>query len=78
MQSHSTNLPLPEYLVVGNVTKDLLPGGGYVLGGTATYSAIAALRLGLRVGVLTAVSPELPIYPPDLGEWPSSDGAAIG
>ena len=63
MQHHIVGEPLPEYLVIGNVTKDLLPGGGYALGGTATYSAIAALRLGVRVGVMTAVSPELTIFP---------------
>ena len=50
----ATNEGLPRYLVVGHITKDLIPGGGYRLGGTATYAALAASRLGLRVGVLTS------------------------
>lgn len=49
--------PVPDYLVVGHVTQDLLPGGGYRAGGTATYSALAALRLGLKAAVLTSAAP---------------------
>lgn len=44
----------PDYLVVGHVSKDLLPGGGALLGGTATYSALAAQKLGLQVAVVTS------------------------
>ena len=43
----------PEYLVIGHICADLLPDGGYVLGGTALYSALTAARLGARVAVLT-------------------------
>lgn len=43
----------PEYLIIGHICADLLPGGGAVLGGTALYSALTAARLGWRVGVLT-------------------------
>jgi sugar/nucleoside kinase (ribokinase family) len=43
----------PEYLVIGHICADLLPDGTAVLGGTALYSALAAARLGWRVGVLT-------------------------
>ena len=49
----------PEFLAVGHVTKDLLPGGGFVVGGTATYSALTARGLGLSVGVLTSAPVEL-------------------
>ncbi len=42
-----------EYLVVGHVCVDLL-GKKRVLGGSATYAAITASRLGRRVGVLTS------------------------
>jgi sugar/nucleoside kinase (ribokinase family) len=60
-QSLSTKRPLaglqtsrtPEYLVIGHICADLLPDGQAVLGGTALYSALAAARLGWRVGVLT-------------------------
>lgn len=44
----------PDYLVVGHVTRDLRPDGSSVAGGTATYAALAAERLGLAVGVLTS------------------------
>ncbi len=48
----------PDFLVVGHVTKDLLDGG-YTLGGTATYSALTAKGLGLRVAVVTAAGPDI-------------------
>jgi len=48
----------PEYVVVGHVTRDVDEhGGGWREGGTATYAALTAARLGLRVGVLTATKP---------------------
>lgn len=52
----------PEYVIVGHVTKDLAPNGGFRIGGTATYSALSAERLGLRVGVLTSAEPTLPLF----------------
>lgn len=42
-----------DYLVVGHLTRDLTPKGPR-LGGTATFSALTARAMGLRVGVLTA------------------------
>jgi len=47
-------LSVPEYLVIGHVTRDLVPGNGWRFGGTATYSALTAHRLGLSVAVLTS------------------------
>jgi len=44
----------PEFLAVGHVTKDLLPCGGYTIGGTVTYAALTARALGLSVAVLTS------------------------
>ncbi|MHB0876921.1 MAG: PfkB family carbohydrate kinase [Anaerolineae bacterium] len=41
------------YLVIGHVTLDTA-NGGYVPGGTATYSAVTAARLGMTTRVLTA------------------------
>ena len=55
----SLSSPVPEYVVVGHVTRDLLPDGGYTLGGTATFAALAATRLGLAVGMLTSGGPEV-------------------
>ncbi len=46
-----------EYLVIGHLAHDIIPGG-WRLGGTAAYSALTARALGLRVGVLTAHGPE--------------------
>ncbi|MDQ5824413.1 MAG: PfkB family carbohydrate kinase [Chloroflexota bacterium] len=49
----------PDYLVIGHVAKDVLPGGrGITAGGTVTYSALAAQKLGVRAAVVTACSPE--------------------
>jgi 1D-myo-inositol 3-kinase len=42
-----------DLVIVGPATRDLRPGGGWRLGGTALYGAAAASRLGLRVGVVT-------------------------
>jgi sugar/nucleoside kinase (ribokinase family) len=44
-------------LAVGHVTRDTRPGGD-VLGGTVSYAAIAAQRLGWDVAVLTAAGPD--------------------
>jgi sugar/nucleoside kinase (ribokinase family) len=48
----------PEFLVVGHVTRDLVPGG-WNLGGPASYAALVAARLGLRAAVLTAANAAL-------------------
>jgi sugar/nucleoside kinase (ribokinase family) len=51
------NRPAPldpiDYLMIGHITRDLIPGGS-VLGGTASYSSHTAHALGLRVGIVTA------------------------
>lgn len=47
-----------DYLVVGHLTKDLTPTGPRT-GGTASFSSLTAHALGLRVGVVTACSPDL-------------------
>ena len=49
----------PEFLAIGHVTKDLLPGGGHALGGTVTYASLAAHRLGLSAAVLTSAPTDL-------------------
>ncbi len=46
-------------MAIGHVTQDLLPDGGYTIGGTATYASLTAHRLGLKVGVLTSVPEQL-------------------
>ncbi|MDQ3704663.1 MAG: PfkB family carbohydrate kinase [Chloroflexota bacterium] len=49
----------PDYLVIGHVAKDVLPGDmGVTAGGTVTYSALAAQKLGVQAAVVTACAPE--------------------
>ncbi len=47
-----------DYLVVGHLTKDLTPSGPRT-GGTASFSSLTALAMGLKVGIVTASSPDL-------------------
>lgn len=49
----------PEFLVIGHITRDLLPGGGWRLGGTVTFAALTAQRLGMRAAVVTSGPPDL-------------------
>lgn len=48
-----------EALIVGHVTRDLLPDGGWRAGGPALYAGVTARRLGLRVGIVTSAPPDL-------------------
>jgi sugar/nucleoside kinase (ribokinase family) len=47
-----------DFVVVGNVARDLVPGG-WRAGGTAVYAALTARGLGRRVGVVTAAPTEV-------------------
>ncbi len=49
-----------DYLVIGHISKDLTPDGPK-MGGTASYAALTAKALGLRVGVVTSWGEELPL-----------------
>jgi sugar/nucleoside kinase (ribokinase family) len=49
-----------DYLVIGYVCKDLVPDG-FTVGGTATYSALTARNMGIRVGVITSAAPDFPL-----------------
>jgi sugar/nucleoside kinase (ribokinase family) len=49
----------PEYIVVGHICQDLLPDGGLGLGGSVSYAATTAQRMGCRVGVVTSAGPDL-------------------
>jgi sugar/nucleoside kinase (ribokinase family) len=48
----------PDFLVVGHVAKDLSEEG-WLLGGTAAYSALTARNLGRRAAVLTSAGADL-------------------
>ena len=56
-----------DYLVIGHLTADLTLEGP-ALGGTASYAALTAQALGLRVGIVTAVGGEVSLEP--LAELP--------
>ena len=47
----------PEFVVVGHVVRDLMPAGSRV-GGTATFAAAQAHRLGLQCGIVTRIGPD--------------------
>ena len=51
-----------DYLVVGHLSCDLTPEGPK-LGGTASYSALTAAALGLRVGIVSKWGGEVPLNP---------------
>lgn len=57
----------PQFLVIGHAVQDILPppspaeAAAWRLGGTASYAALLAGRLGLRTAVLTAAAPDLPL-----------------
>lgn len=48
----------PDFVVIGHVVRDVLPKG-WRLGGTTTFAAIQARRLGLSVGVVTRAGPDV-------------------
>jgi sugar/nucleoside kinase (ribokinase family) len=57
----------PDFVVVGHVTVDELPGG-LRPGGSVLYAGLLAHRLGLRVGILTSQGPDFPpgVLPPEV------------
>jgi hypothetical protein len=55
-------MTIPDYLVIGTITKDVVPTG-FTLGGTVTYAAITARNLGKRAAIVTSAEPGL-ILPP--------------
>jgi hypothetical protein len=57
-----------DYLIIGHVTQDITPVGP-ILGGTATFSALTAKALGLKVGIVTSYKSGLLL--------PELDGIAI-
>ena len=60
-----------DYLVVGHVTKDVVPGG-WVIGGTVSFCSVTAQRLGRRAAVLTRCE-----RLPELREYLESQGVGL-
>ena len=61
----------PDLLVIGHVARDLSPEG-IRLGGTVTFGAVTALKLGLRPAVLTSAGPDIDI-PSSLPDVPARE-----
>ncbi|MGQ9785847.1 MAG: PfkB family carbohydrate kinase [Anaerolineae bacterium] len=55
---------VPDYLVIGAITRDVIPGG-FTLGGTVTYGSVTASRLGKQAAIVTSAAPDL-VLPEDL------------
>jgi sugar/nucleoside kinase (ribokinase family) len=53
-------MPAPDFVVIGHAAVDVVPGG-WRLGGTVTFAAAQAHRLGMRVGVLTSAAPDVDV-----------------
>ena len=51
-------MTIPDYLVIGTITKDLI-SGGFTLGGTVTYAAVTASKLGKRAAIVTSAEADL-------------------
>ena len=49
----------PEFLAIGHVTRDLRSDGTFSPGGTVTFAALTASRLGLASAIITRADPSL-------------------
>lgn len=55
---------MPDFLAIGHITKDVIPDG-YSVGGTVTFAAVTAMRLGRSAAIFTSASQDL-VLPPEL------------
>ncbi len=44
----------PDFVIIGHIARDLLPDGSFRLGGSVTYAARIAQKLGAQVAVVTS------------------------
>ncbi|MBX6770231.1 MAG: ribokinase [Chloroflexi bacterium] len=51
---------VPDYLIVGHVTRDIV-GDGHVIGGTVTYAGLTAVALGRRVAAVTSAGDDFDV-----------------
>jgi len=62
---------IPDFLTIGHVTRDVHADGSFSLGGTVTFAALTAYRLGLVAAIVTCADAqligELPDYLPGIG-----------
>ena len=54
---------VPDFLAIGHVARDIVPDGpeanSHTLGGTVTYAAATAVKLGLRTAVVTSAADDV-------------------
>lgn len=73
--SHIFHLPhtgnAPDFLTIGHVTRDVRPDGTFALGGTVTFAALTAYRLGLAAAIVSCADPDwlesIPARAPEIG-----------
>lgn len=53
--SRETRLGVADFVAVGHVTRDVVPGAATMVGGAAYYAACTARSLGLRAAVVTSI-----------------------
>jgi 1D-myo-inositol 3-kinase len=62
---------IPDFLTIGHITRDILPDNTFSLGGTVTFAALTAYRLGLVAAIITCAGDELladlPARLPEIG-----------
>jgi 1D-myo-inositol 3-kinase len=62
---------VPDFLTIGHVTRDILQDKTFSLGGTVTFAALTAYRLGLVAAITTCadaeLQAELPVRLPAIG-----------
>ncbi len=58
-----SNQLTPDYLIIGHILKDNIPGGA-MLGGTGSYASLTARKLGAQTAVFTSYGPDLPSLAP--------------
>lgn len=57
---------VPNFLTLGHVARDLHPDGSFSLGGTVSFAALTASRLGMMAGVVTSAAPDFLAFLPPL------------
>jgi 1D-myo-inositol 3-kinase len=55
----STKNTAPDFLTIGHITRDIHPDGPFSLGGTVTFAALTAYRLGLVPAIVTRADADL-------------------
>ena len=53
-------MPAPDFVVCGHASRDVI-AGGWRMGGTVTFAAAQAHRLGMTVGVVTATGEDIDV-----------------